>query len=162
MSCIVTHETILNALSDPRPGFKERFIGKALVAIFNNQTEDEQNVNDTKIHNEIGFSASDAYSGSLTAKYFLRHRTLLPWQVEKWLKPISRKTSLPRIAKYHKQLDTIARKKRNIKSGREMKPITSQAEMDMIEREMNTMVRLAEDELERKAFEYKYARDGDL
>lgn len=83
-----------------------KIVGRALVALFNRQTDDEKDVNDTREHNSVGFSGSDGKSGSLTAKYFLKYGTLLDWQVDKWLKPA--RNGMPRICKYHKQLNDIA------------------------------------------------------
>lgn len=83
-----------------------RVVGRALVALFNRQTEAEKQVNDTNEDNGVGFAGSDAKSGCLTAKYFLKYGTLLDWQLAKWLKPA--RAGLPRICKYHKQLNDIA------------------------------------------------------
>ena len=102
---IVTRDSMAAMLSNPNPAYVQAVIGKALVAIFNRQTEDEKNINDVREHNTIGFSGADARTGSITAKYFLKHKSLMPWQVEKWSK-ISR--GYPRICKYHKQLNEIA------------------------------------------------------
>ena len=76
------------------------------MQLFNRQTETEKAVNDTQQWNTIGFSGSDAKSGSLTAKYYLKHKTLLAWQLERWLKPGS--NGFARLCKYHKQLNQIA------------------------------------------------------
>lgn len=88
---------------------KVKVIGRALVALLNRQVADEQRTAQTRLHNGQGFQPADAYSGTLTAKYFLKHGTLLEWQVEKWAKPTS--TGLPRIVKYSRQLNEIANEK---------------------------------------------------
>lgn len=105
---LVTKSKMIEALNDPRPGFKERYIGKALVAIFNFQTEEEKTHNDTETNNNIGFSGSDAKDGSITAKYFLKHGTLLDWMVDNWMKDFR---GSPRITKYARQLNIVAEAK---------------------------------------------------
>ncbi len=105
---LVTKSKMIEALNDPRPGFKERYIGKALVAIFNFQTEEEKTHNDTETNNNIGFSGSDAKDGSITAKYFLKHGTLLEWMVDNWMKDFR---GSPRITKYARQLNIVAEAK---------------------------------------------------
>lgn len=86
-----------------------RLIGRALVAIFNQQTAEEQSAKVTKFHNGVGFTKADARTGALGAKYFLKHRTLEPWMLTLWLKPNAK--GQPRIVKYASQLDRIARSK---------------------------------------------------
>jgi len=86
-----------------------RIVGRACVAIFRRQTEDEKVINATSENNGIGFTHADARKGSITAKYFIKHGTLLEWQIDQWLKKDSRGT--PRIVKYWKQLAEEATKK---------------------------------------------------
>jgi hypothetical protein len=102
-SVIVTKETINSLLAKEQ--IRVDVIGRALVGIFKRQTDAEQSSNTTNTNNTIGFTGADAFSGSLTAKYYMKHGTLQPWQVEKWLKP-------NRIAKYHRQLNEIAQEKK--------------------------------------------------
>lgn len=97
-------------LENDNPSYVEAVIGRALVAIFNRQTETEKKVNTTNQHNMIGFTGVDALSGSITAKYYIKHKKLLQWQIDRWLK--QNKNGVPRIAKYHKQLNEIANEKR--------------------------------------------------
>lgn len=85
----------------------QHIIGRALVALFERQTAGEQSYNQTEEHNTIGFSGADGRSGSLTAKSYLKHRALLEWQIERWVKN-SGNTSFSRITKYHRQLNEIA------------------------------------------------------
>ena len=88
----------------------ELVVGRALVAIFKSgQTESERSGNTAEVFNGIGFSGADARSGSITAKYFIKHGKLLDWQVEQWTKPA--KNGYPRLCKYVKQLDAIAQAK---------------------------------------------------
>jgi hypothetical protein len=84
-------------------------IGRALVHLFNRQTEAEKAANDTRVDNQRGFTAADARQGSIHAKYWLKHRTLQEWQINHWLKP-NRKGTL-RLAKYWAQLAEEAAKK---------------------------------------------------
>ena len=84
-------------------------IGRALVAIFNQQTFDEKDCNITKFRNGIGFAKPDARVGAIAAKTFLKNGKLEDWQLRVWLKP--NKENLPRIVKYAKQLNDIANRK---------------------------------------------------
>lgn len=84
-------------------------IGRALVHLLNRQTEEEARANTTRVHNARGFTPGDAYSGALTAKYYLKHRKLQDWQIVLWQKPNAK--GVPRIAKYWKQLAEEAKKK---------------------------------------------------
>lgn len=85
-------------------------VGRALVAIFKiGQTDAERSSNTTNVDNGIGFSGADARSGSITAKYFIKHGTLQDWQVEQWTKPT--KNGFPKLCKYVKQLNAIAERK---------------------------------------------------
>lgn len=83
-----------------------KVIGRALVAIFNHQTESEKASNATRLSNGVGFTGTDGRIGAITAKYYLKHGTLLDWQIANWLK-INRRGE-PRILKYANQLNTIA------------------------------------------------------
>ncbi len=104
---IVTRASLIELLRNDE--MRPHVIGRALVVLFRNQTQDEQRTNDTKVNNNIGFCGSDAKSGSITAKYYLKHKTLLPWQVEAWMRPAH---GFPRITKYVKQLNHAAIAKR--------------------------------------------------
>ena len=105
---LVTKESMIEMLNDPK--IRIKCIGRALVALLSRQVEDEKRSAETKLHNGLGFQPADAYSGTLTAKYFLKHKTLLDWQVEKWMKPTGKK-GLPRLVKYSRQLNEIALEK---------------------------------------------------
>lgn len=103
---VVTRESLVD-LIERRP---VATVGRALVAIFKaGQTDAERQMNQTQLSNGIGFSGADARSGSLTAKYFIKHGTLQDWQVERWIAP--GKNGFPRLCKYVKQLNAIAEKK---------------------------------------------------
>ncbi len=107
---IVTRDSIRVMLNNDNPTYVMQVIGRALVGIFNNQTMDEQACNTTTKSNGIGFAGCDARSGSMTAKYFLKHKRLEQWMVDKWL-TINAKSQYPRLCKYHAQLDQIAQTK---------------------------------------------------
>ena len=108
MKKIVTKES-LSALLETTPERKAQIVGRALVVLFNRQVDDEKTSNDTKHLNMRGFAPCDAYAGTLTAKYYLKHRTLWSWQLEKWLAPTPQ--GYPRIAKYTRQLNEAANEK---------------------------------------------------
>ena len=108
MSKLVTKANMITALNDPREGFQIQYIGKALVAIFGNQTQDEKSANSVDTNNNIGFASCDSRDGCITAKYFIKHNTLLDFQVENWL---AEWRGAPRITKYHRQLNDIATSK---------------------------------------------------
>lgn len=103
---IVSRDSLQKLLNDKRPRFAEHVIGKALVQLFRRQTESEQASNTTNNLNNIGFAGCDAKSGSIHAKYYIKHRKLDKWMIEKWLKIGS--TGYSRLAKYHRQLNEIA------------------------------------------------------
>jgi hypothetical protein len=84
-------------------------VGRALTALFARQTQAEQANLTTQVDNGIGFTGGDAIGGSLTAKSYIARQALAAWQVEKWTRTAS--NGFPRICKYHKQLDEIAREK---------------------------------------------------
>ena len=102
----VTRESLQAMLDNPNEKYVAQVIGRALLVLFKNQTRDEQSMNTTNKDNGIGFTGADAHSGSITAKYYIKHKTLMDWQVDRWTKRGSRGYS--RLAKYHKQLNEAA------------------------------------------------------
>ena len=62
----------------------------------------------------LTFTSADALSGSLTAKYYLKHKTLQGWQVDRWTK-LNKRGDM-RIAKYWAQLARAAEEKAAIKA----------------------------------------------
>lgn len=103
---IVTKELLTHMINSDK---QVQVVGRALVVLFNNQTRTEQASNDTVTNNMIGFTGADARQGSISAKYFIKHNTLLDWQINQWTKPNSKGT--PRLAKYWRQLDQAAKRK---------------------------------------------------
>lgn len=106
---VVTRDTLKKMLNNPNRKYVETVVGRALVALLQRQTVDEQRANDTQVHNSIGFSGADGRSGTLTAKTYIGKGFLLDWQLNKWLKPA--KNGYPRLCKYAKQLNEIALEK---------------------------------------------------
>jgi hypothetical protein len=84
-------------------------IGRALVHLFRRQTEDEKQANDARHDNRRGFTAGDARKGSITAKYYIKHRRLLDWQIAQWLERDAR--GRQRIGKYYRQIAEEAAKR---------------------------------------------------
>lgn len=109
MTKLVTRESLEALLADDRGHeFVQHVVGRALVALFDRQTKDEQATDDTHEWNTVGFSGADARSGSITAKTYLKNGRLLDWQVDAWTRDFRGR---PRLCKYHKQLNDIAVKK---------------------------------------------------
>ena len=109
---LVTKQSMIESLNDHRPGFIEKYIGTALVRIFERQTESEKKQNDVKEWNTVGFAGCDAKSGCIHAKFFLKHKRLEQWMIEAWTRDFK---GSPRITKYHRQLNEIALEKQRVK-----------------------------------------------
>lgn len=103
---VIDRDWVQNQLDTRKGDALVQFIGRALVVIFKNQTESERMANTVSVDNGVGFASMDGRSGGLTAKYFLKHKTLLSWQVDMWTKKGSR--GFARLAKYHAQLAVAA------------------------------------------------------
>lgn len=101
---VVTKEW-LNAKLQENP---IKVVGRALAAIYKNQTANEQASTSTKYNNGIGFAKPDARVGSIGARMFNARGTLQQWVVDIWMRPA--KDGLPRICKYANQLQYIAEK----------------------------------------------------
>jgi hypothetical protein len=107
----VTRNSLQIMLENADEAKRVQIIGRALLVLFKRQTEAERQVNTTNVHNNIGFTGSDGRSGCISAKSFIKHGTLAPWVVEKWMK--RGKTGFSRIVKYHAQLNEEAMLKRD-------------------------------------------------
>ena len=103
---LVTRESIQAMLDSDNEVYVAEVIGRGLMALLQRQTDDEQVSNTTNRHNSVGFTGADAFSGSLTAKFWRKHGKLLDWQIAKWTK--KGKNGYARLCKYHKQLNEIA------------------------------------------------------
>lgn len=102
----VTKDSLQQLLDSDNPKKVEAVIGRALSALYDYQTADEQNSDATLNHNGVGFTGADAHSGSKTAKFWMKHHKLLDWQIDMWLKKGAK--GYARLAKYHTQLNKIA------------------------------------------------------
>jgi hypothetical protein len=119
MPAIVTKQSLTAMLNRAAPEKRIQIVGRALIALFDRQTQAEQNANSTDNSNGVGFASCDARSGSLTAKSFLKNKTLSAWQLDRWMAP--QKDGFPRICKYAKQLNAIA----EVKAAKEHKALES-------------------------------------
>jgi hypothetical protein len=111
-SVLVSRESLQTLIDTASFEKQQVIVGRALVALFNRQTRDEQSSNTTNKHNTVGFTGADGLGGSLTAKYYLKHNKLMDWQVDKWTKKA--KNGFARLTKYHKQLNEVAMEKAKI------------------------------------------------
>lgn len=109
---LVTRDTLAQMLRNEKRAYVEAVVGRALVALLQRQTREEQATNDTRVWNSVGFSGADAKSGTLTAKSYLKRKALEDWQIQKWTKPA--KNGYPRLCKYAEQLNQIAQEKQNV------------------------------------------------
>ena len=103
---LVTQESLQAMLDNPDQVYVAHVIGRALAALLNRQTQEEQSSNETRLHNNIGFTGADGRSGSLTAKSYIKRNGLQDWQIERWVK--RGKNGFSRLTKYAKQLNEIA------------------------------------------------------
>lgn len=78
----------------------DKAVARAVVRIYQRQTQDEQRVSETKHHNTIGFNASDAKYLSMVARYVLANGAI----TEEYHLAKSRKL----IRRYWRQLIEIA------------------------------------------------------
>lgn len=114
---IVTRES-LAAMILPEDERAMHAIGRALVLLFKRQTRDEKDASRTNSDNGVGFTPSDAKQGSINAKYYMKHGRLEPWMVSIWTKKNVK--GIPRLAKYHSQLNEEAVKKQLSKAQGEL------------------------------------------
>lgn len=104
---IVTKESLQQMLDEANLERQQHIIGRALVALFERQTQLEQSALHTVEDNGVGFAGCDAVGGSLTARSYMKRKALVQWQVDKWTK-VSATTGFARICKYAGQLNQIA------------------------------------------------------
>jgi hypothetical protein len=105
---IVTRGFIAEKLASDNAELVMHFIGRALVALLDRQTADEKQSATTNHTNYRGFAQNDAKSGTLSAKYYLKHGKLESWQINAWTRPWK---GMPRLCKYWLQLDEVAKAK---------------------------------------------------
>lgn len=104
----VTKEWLANKIKDN----PSRTIGRALLAIYKNQTLNEQSASSTIIQNGIGFCKPDARVGTIGARMYQAHARLDQWCIDVWMRPA--RDGYPRICKYADQLSTIAEEKKKM------------------------------------------------
>lgn len=88
----------------------DKAVARALVILFNNQTNTEQNSEQTINRNGEGFRPCHARMGTSMAQFYLRKGYLTPKQVAYWRKPMA--CGNARIAVYWKQLAIAAEAKK--------------------------------------------------
>jgi len=98
---IVTREWLQREIIK-RPG---HVIGRALVAIYHRQTDEEQAFATAKLLNGVGFSAFDARVGTRCALLYLKNGGLPLWATPQ-------ANGYPRICRYATQLNAIAYERR--------------------------------------------------
>lgn len=106
---MITKESLVEMIETADEVKRMHIVGRACLVLFNRQLEDEKQANTTTTTNYRGFTQADARQGSITAKFFIKHKMLHDWQVAQWLKTDVRGT--PRIVKYWKQLNEAAKLK---------------------------------------------------
>lgn len=109
MTKIITREGLVQMLIEASPERRMRLIGRALVVLLERQTKEEQRAERVEVNNGIGFTSVDGEAGTSMAKFFQRNGYLSEKQVGVWMK--QNKNGIPRIAKYHSQLNESAEQK---------------------------------------------------
>lgn len=89
----------------------DKAVARALVALKNRQTADEQIAEHTKYQNGRGFTHADARMGTSMAKFYEDRGFLTTKQVQYWRR--LRKDGIMKIAIYAGQLLEIAEQKRH-------------------------------------------------
>jgi hypothetical protein len=82
----------------------DRAVARAILAIYQLQTQDEKSDHTTKHSNRVGFSASDAKKGSYYATWLLSGKNLSGWHLDN-----ARKIAI----KYREQLAKVAKQPTN-------------------------------------------------
>jgi hypothetical protein len=103
---LVSKDSLKQMLDAAGPAKLQHIVGRALVVLFNNQTQGERTSNTVAVDNGIGFTGADGRTGCLTAKFYLANKCLNEWQVNAWIR--KDKKGYPRICKYHKQINEAA------------------------------------------------------
>lgn len=101
MTKIYTKADIANLLMN-----NDKAIARALVALNNRQTTQEQSAQTTIVSNGRGFTGADARIGTSMAEFYTKFGRLSEKQIQYWRKPNAKGT--PRIVKYAGQLAEVA------------------------------------------------------
>lgn len=108
---LVTRESLARMIREAQAANDQaklhKIVGRALVRLFERQTQEEKRRNDTEVNNTVGFAGSDGRQGSIAAKTFLKNGKLEQFQLDAWLAPW-RGTGFPKICKYARQLNDVA------------------------------------------------------
>lgn len=114
----------------------DRAVGRALMALNERQTADEQASENTRYDNGRGFRPCHARMGTSMAKFFLRFNRLSDKQVAYWRRPM--KDGKPRITIYAGQLLEVAQQRersRRALSEREMQAMEAAADREETRRD---------------------------
>lgn len=106
---MVTKESIVDLLLK-----NDRAVARALVVLYNRQTLDERQREETRHHNGVGFTGADAGIGTNMATFYLRNGYLTKKQLQFWRQP--NKRGIARICKYAGQLLDEAKQKASLKN----------------------------------------------
>jgi len=101
---MITKDQIVELLNT-----NDKAVGRALIALFNRQTQGEQVSEATRNLNGEGFTPADAHMGSSMAKFYAARGYLTERQLSYWRKPNAK--GVPRICKYAGQLLIVAKAK---------------------------------------------------
>lgn len=93
----------------------DKAVARALVALTERQTADEQISKHTRYHNGRGFRPCHARMGTSMAEFYKRNGYLSPKQIAYWRQP--QRDGFARIAIYAGQLAEIATQKRGSTAG---------------------------------------------
>ena len=99
----------------------DRAVCRAILAVYRNQTQEEQTTGVTRLRNSVGFTGADARQLTTVAKLLLKGQKLHPRQID-FLRP--------RVMKYWRQL--LEEIKRQEKKAHEVK-YTSAEQLTMLE-----------------------------
>lgn len=113
----------------------DKAVARALVVLYERQTDDEKTSENTRHHNGRGFRPCHARMGTSMAKFYLRNGYLSPKQIAYWRK--HGKEGM-RISIYWRQLLDAAHKKAAAELGR--KAMEAETLMHKIEREKDQMM----------------------
>lgn len=116
----------------------DKAVGRAVVAIYRRQTQEERNAEATLKHNNVGFNSYDARYLSYVATYYMRHQQLTGKHLAK---------ARSKVRKYWKQLLEIAN--------------DNQSKREVVQRvEQKTAFADWERQQEEKAFEAKMHKEA--
>lgn len=104
---LVTRDSIKEMLSNSNPAYVQAVIGRALLVVLRNQTSDERINKATSHNNGMGFTRIDARDGTKAAQFYQKYKRLESWMVDRWTREAA--NGYPRIAKYHKQINAVAK-----------------------------------------------------